>query len=309
MNKYPLVSVIIPTHNRKKLLSRLLKGIFSSDYRNIEIIVVDDASTDGTYEYIKSQYKNKKIKIFKNKNNLQTAASKNLGVKFAKGEFVLFIDDDNVISRDFVSILVRTMIQDESIGEAGPIMYFYSKPNKLFWSGTRRNMFTSKTTGLKILSQADTWDTDDILNSYMVRGELFKKYKIRFKDKLGIMYEESDLAYKIKKLGYKIKVVKRAKIYHDVPDDRTSFSHTMSDRQRVYFTARNRLIFHADYSTKIQLLAILFLWNWFFVAFYLYTIIFYSGSGRFSLFQRFKLSWVYIQGVIDGFGYVISKKL
>ena len=311
-----LVSIVIPTHNRKESVVRLLKQIINNDYKKLEIIVVDDASSDGTYEFIQSEIKDPRLKIIQNKKNLFAAASKNVGAEKAQGEFIFFIDDDNVVSNHLISNLVKVISSDEKIGEVGPVMYFYSKKNKIFWAGTNRNMLTSKTNfrlNFKNLSNTKVWDTDDVLNAYMVRSSVVKNHKIKFKDKLGIMYEESDYAYRIRKLGYLVKVVRDAKIYHDVEDwsgkkNKTAFLyHTMKDIRRPYYTARNRLIFHTLYSNKLQLLGIVLFWNWLFAGFYLSQIISYSGPGEFTFLDRVKLSISYIRGILDGIRFMFTK--
>jgi len=318
-NYLPLVSIVIPTHNRKKSLVRLLKNIFKNDYKNIEVIVIDDLSSDGTSEYVKKIFpKNSKLKIFRNKKNLFAAASKNVGADKSTGKFIFFIDDDNVASPTLISNLVKVIASDENVGEVGPVMYLYTKPKKIFWAGTKRNMFTSRTyfrTNLKNLSKKKVWDTDDILNAYMVRASIVKNNNIRFKDKLGIMYEESDYAYRIRNLGYSVKVVKDAKIYHDTEDwsgkkNKTAFLfHTMNDKRRPYYTARNRIVFHTLYSNKIQLTAILLFWNWLFAGFYVINILFYSGPGNFNLLSRLALVVSYLRGVKDGYIFAFNKKL
>ena len=75
----------------------------------------------------------------------------------------------------------------------------------------------------------------------------------------GIMYEESDFAYRIRNLGYKVMVVKGAKIYHDIEisekgEKRKDYmSHFMEDKRRLFVFGRNRLIFHSIYSNRFQL--------------------------------------------------------
>jgi len=236
----------------------------------------------------------------------------------SNGKYILFIDDDNVVDPKMISSLVGVIDSNESIGEVCPVMYFYNNPNKLFWAGTDRNMSTTRTyftTNLSKHMQELTWDTDDAPNAYLVRANLFKTKKIKFKDNLGIMYEESDLAYRIRALGYSIKVVKDAKTFHDTEDwstsgKKTSFLfHTMKDKRRPYYTARNRLIFHRLYSTNLQFMGIVLFWNWFFTFMYIMLIMFYSGSGDYSIKAKASLSLQYLRGVKDGLIFGINTKL
>jgi len=305
-----LVSIVIPTHNRRESLERLLRSALVSSYTNIEIIVIDDASSDQTFEYIKKKFaKNNKIKIFRNKKNLYTAGTRNVGQKKAKGEFVLFIDDDNEIDPHMIREMVATFSKDETIGEVGPINYSYAKRNKILWARTNRNMWTSKTNQSRSLTQfrmLDSWSTDDVPNAFMVRRSIVVKNKIYFREEYGIMYEESDYAYRIRMNGYKIMVVRRAKIFHDVeeyfPDGKVKdyMYHFMNDKRRPFVFARNRILFHKLYSSRLQLIIILGFWVWFFSAYYMYRIISYSGYGNFSILKRIELAVSYLRGTFIG---------
>jgi len=94
-NKIPLVSVVMLNYNGLKYLKRTISPILKLDYPNYEFIIVDNGSTDGSIEFIK---KLKKIKLIENKENLGYGKGKNIGVKHAKGEFVLLLDNDIVIN-------------------------------------------------------------------------------------------------------------------------------------------------------------------------------------------------------------------
>ena len=89
-----LVSVIIPTHNRKNLLKKAINSVLNQTYQNFEIIIVDDCSTDGTKDYVLS-LKDGRIKYFRNEKNLYAAASRNVGIRNSNGEFIAFLDDDD----------------------------------------------------------------------------------------------------------------------------------------------------------------------------------------------------------------------
>lgn len=88
-----LVSAIITTHNRKELLKRAVESVVEQTYPNIELIVVDDASTDGTKEYCEKQ-QFQYIYISREESRGGNYA-RNLGVKMVKGEYVAFLDDDD----------------------------------------------------------------------------------------------------------------------------------------------------------------------------------------------------------------------
>lgn len=306
----PLVSIVIPTHNRREMLTHLLKSLLTSTYKNIEIIVIDDASNDGTSEHIKSVFRNnKQIKLFRNRLNLFAAGSKNVGQKKAKGELVAFIDDDNVVDKKMVEELVEVLSENDDIGEVGPVNYNYNKKNLTLFTKSTRNMWTTKTFHLRTLEPFKSekyWETDDIPNAFMVKADILKKNGIEFRPKFGIMYEESDFAYRIKKAGYKIAIVKNARIYHDIEDllsekkSRDFLYHFMADKRRPFVFARNRIVFHSFYSTKLQNLFIFSFWVWFFVAYYVFKFIFYNGYGNFSFNDRIVAAFSYLKGTVDG---------
>jgi len=82
----PLVSIVIPTHNRKEKLTRPINSILQSNYPKdkLETIVVDDASTDGTYEEIRAKF-HSGVKIIRNEREMLPAASRNIGIKMLMG--------------------------------------------------------------------------------------------------------------------------------------------------------------------------------------------------------------------------------
>lgn len=307
MQNDPFVSVVIPTHNRKKSVERLIRSIVKSTYKNWEIIIIDDASNDGTYNHLRSKFRNRKILVFKNKRNLFTGGTRNVGQKKSKGKYILFIDDDNVVDKNMIQEMVKTFYADPYIGEVGPVNYSFNKKNKIFWTRTARNMWTTKTYHVtKIPRSKKFWETPDVPNAFMVRADVVKKNKIQFNPNYGIMYEESDYAYRIRKLGYKIVVSKSAKIYHDIEEyskkrkTKDYMYHFMNDPRRPYVFARNRVVFHKHYSNVLQILMILGFCIWFFNAYYVYKILFYKGSGNFSFLKRLLASYAYTKGTIAG---------
>jgi len=90
----PKVSVIIPTYNRAHLIGRAIKSVLNQTYRDFEIIIVDDGSTDNTEEVVKS-FTDKRIRYIRHKENKGAATARNIGIKAARGEYIAFQDSDD----------------------------------------------------------------------------------------------------------------------------------------------------------------------------------------------------------------------
>ena len=110
-----LLSVIIPNYNNSEYLKRCLDSIINNTYSNLEIIIIDDASTDNSVDIINS-YKDKRIRLIKNKTNLGAGKSRNIGIKLSKGSYITFIDSDDYVDLDYFSYLISlTLKYDASL--------------------------------------------------------------------------------------------------------------------------------------------------------------------------------------------------
>ena len=90
----PTVSVIIPTHNRAKLLGRAIESVREQTYHNLEIIVVDDNSTDNTEEVVK-KFRDPRLTYIRHERNRGGSAARNTGIRAATSEYIAFLDDDD----------------------------------------------------------------------------------------------------------------------------------------------------------------------------------------------------------------------
>ena len=93
-----LVSVIIPTYNRKHTIKRSIDSVLAQTYRTLEIVIIDDCSTDGTMEYVDELYGNiadVNIIYVRNDSNIGPSASRNIGVSYANGDYIAFHDSDD----------------------------------------------------------------------------------------------------------------------------------------------------------------------------------------------------------------------
>lgn len=96
LNKYPLISIIMPTCNRLEMLKEAINSILFQNYPNYEIIIVDDFSTDNTENIIRKDYaENSNVKYYKNSCNMGAGFSRKFGYGKARGEYIVFFDDDD----------------------------------------------------------------------------------------------------------------------------------------------------------------------------------------------------------------------
>ena len=108
-NSKPLVSIIVPTYNGEKRIKATLESIINQDYENLEIIVIDDLSTDSTVQTVREilEHCGRKFKIIERTVNGRQAVARNNGLDAAQGKYVIFFDHDDKAEKNFVSCLCR----------------------------------------------------------------------------------------------------------------------------------------------------------------------------------------------------------
>lgn len=108
INKEPLVSIILPVYNGEKFLARSLESCLNQTHRNLELIVVDDCSSDSSFEIVRSYAKiDSRIKILRNEINKKLPASLNIGHKAANGDFFTWTSDDNFYELNAIELLLE----------------------------------------------------------------------------------------------------------------------------------------------------------------------------------------------------------
>jgi glycosyltransferase involved in cell wall biosynthesis len=131
----PLVSVIIPTYNRAEDLKRALQSVFDQTFTDWEILIVDNHSIDNTDNLIQS-FNDPRIKLFKIHNDGVVAASRNLGLKHATGEYIAFLDSDDWWLPMKLEESVKYMNRGADVVYHD--LYIVTKPDQIFnWRRTR----------------------------------------------------------------------------------------------------------------------------------------------------------------------------
>jgi len=123
-----LVSVYIPTHNRRKLLERAIQSVHQQTYVDIELIIVDDGSSDDTWDYLRN-IANKQIRVFRHEEPLGACAARNLAIKHAKGKFITGLDDDDEFQLGRIKHLVENYDEKYSFTCTG-FLWNYGKKSR-----------------------------------------------------------------------------------------------------------------------------------------------------------------------------------
>ncbi|WP_016731932.1 glycosyltransferase family 2 protein [Saccharolobus islandicus] len=285
------VSVAIPTYNRKEKLRRLLYSLKESTFKDFEIIVVDDASTDGTEEMIKNEFPY--VKYIKHSKPTLVAKSRNDAIEASEGDFIFFVDDDNVVEPDTIEKLVKFIETDENVGTVAPVTCYYSLPDKVMYAGAVFSRFMRRTISLysgfpcKSL-EGKVIEVDVFANSYMFRKEAIMKSGLIPWKRIPWNGEDGYLQYKIKKMGFRNVTLGSARVYHDVdPKEGVKRYNEM----RLYYAIKSKIIFHRDldpFSKKITFYFSLPIY----ISYWLYVV---NKAGR-----GMRGIKAVIQGLVDG---------
>ena len=119
LNDTPLVSVIVPVYNVEQYIDDCLNSIRQQSYSNLEIIIVEDCSTDNSDAAIKPHLEDKRVKVIYHEVNSGLSAARNTGIDAATGEFIMFVDSDDLVA----PILIESCIEGMKQTNADVITY------------------------------------------------------------------------------------------------------------------------------------------------------------------------------------------
>lgn len=114
----PLVSVIIPIYNSIQYIKECVDSVVDQSYKDLEIILIDDGSSDGSLEFIKNNYSdNKRVKILTHTNNVNKGVTetRRLGIDNSEGEFLAFLDADDLFEKDKIDLQVKILLENKDV--------------------------------------------------------------------------------------------------------------------------------------------------------------------------------------------------
>ncbi len=249
------LSIIIVNYNVKEFLQNLLHSLQKA-VQNIshEIIVVDNASDDGSIEFIREKFPY--VQLISNKSNLGFSKANNEGLKIAKGKYLLIINPDTIVSEDTISKMIQFLNNHEDAGLAGCKIL---NPDGSLQLACRRSFpgpWTSfcKVTGLSTLfpksklfarynltylDENETYEVDAISGSFMMmKKEVYEKVG-GFDEQFFMYGEDLDLCYRIQQNGYKVYYYPGTQIIHYKGE---STKRSSLDETKIFYDAMHLFV-------------------------------------------------------------------
>jgi glycosyltransferase involved in cell wall biosynthesis len=205
--KEKLVSIIIPCYNEEETIGECIKSFLNQTYKKIEIIVVDDKSTDSSYQIARS-FPVKVIRIEDRPCPSGPAHARNVGIKEAKGDIIIFAEGDGKYASNYVEKAVEAL-DNQQIGGCLP-------GPRVPWTCANNIVSRYQRLRWKAIHSLIVSGKRPIYGAFAFRREIFDR--IGLYDETLTVGEDRDLANRIKSAGYKLVYLKDVCWYHKEPD-------------------------------------------------------------------------------------------
>lgn len=269
----PMISVVIPTFNRASMVCECVKSVLATGYSPLEVVVVDDCSPDDTGSRIAAAFgADGRVRYVRNERNSFQAVSRNRGVMAAHGEYLFFLDDDNVVHPDILVKLMDVFKANRDMGLVAPMaIHRRSGGPPTIWSlGSDFSRWTSQPrdhgANLPLADfeaehgkRDETFPTTYYPNGFMVPRRTFDAVG-GFDESYVQIFEESDFGWRVTEAGYRACVATGARTDHYgflepgcVPELRRL---GIERPYRTYCFARNRLRFAMRHFSVLQAISV-----------------------------------------------------
>lgn len=253
MSKYlPLVSIITLNYNQTRVTCEFLESCKCLTYPKYEILVCDMASaTSPIEEILKGDYPNTRLLL--SNANLGFAGGNNWGMQYAKGDYILIINNDTEVTPPLIEQLLLVFEKHTRAGIVCPKIKFYSQPNRIQYAGFKpMNRITGRTWAVGY-QEVDRGQYDFVNRTFgahgaamMVKREVIEKVG-RFPEKFFLYYEEWDWSTRILNAGYEIYVQGNSSVYH-----KESISVGKKSALKEFYLTRNRILYMRRNSGNVK---------------------------------------------------------
>ncbi|WP_131037092.1 glycosyltransferase, partial [Clostridioides difficile] len=270
IDEYPMISILVPAHNEAKVIGRTVESLLLLNYpkSKMELIVINDNSSDNSKEIlenIKDRYNNYNFTII-NTDSLTGGKGKsnalNIGYTISKGDFIAVYDADNTPDKNALRYLVQTIVMND---ELGAVIGKFRTRNK------NKNLLTKfiniETLSFQWMSQAGRWQLFNLCTipgtNFILRRSIIEE--IGGWDSKAIA-EDTEISFRIYKLGYKIKLVPQSITWEQEPEtvkvwikQRTRWAKgniyvLMKYIKNIFKQGRNKIVFDIAYFFSVYFL-------------------------------------------------------
>lgn len=213
--------MVILNYNGKALAEKCLRSVINSPYPNKDIILVDNASADGSVAYLRRLFP--EITIVKNQENFGVAGGRNRGFREAisrRSDYILSLDNDAYIDPSLIEELVAVAQSDTHIGVLGPKTYSGDGSGRIQCAGGRitytQNVCSERGAGERDFGQYDKIEDVDYFPGcgFMARREVFERLNFVDESFYGYGHEDTDFCFRAARLGYRVVYVSKAVMWH-----------------------------------------------------------------------------------------------
>ena len=202
----PLVTVIIPTYNRRRWIGECLDSIKAQTYKEIETLVIDDCSSDGTAEWLCSDSRYGFAQVHVQPVNQGASETRNVGIHMAHGEFIVFIDSDDLLAPDHVERAVEVFKSNSDVGLFCCDSTIIGTEGEILYSGRTWHQIQSELkqypvrTGVRGLQ--DIFIFSNIFPGFTLPKAVFEK--VGYFDQSVFPMDDYDLMLRVAGSGYSV---------------------------------------------------------------------------------------------------------
>ena len=233
------VSAIIVNWNGKNETADCIQSLLDQDYSDLEIIVSDNGSTDGSIDFLRERFSSS-IRLLENGRNLGFGTAVNRGLEEASGEYLIFLNNDLVLESASIGKLVELLESNDEIGAAVPKILYYEKRNTFNSFGVGIHF-----TGIACPDKIDQIDDQELNRTETACGGIFmfprKVYETvgGFDEDLFLYHEDHDLSWRIRLAGWKIMATPEAVLYHHYKFNKGIRKFYYSEKNRLHILIKN----------------------------------------------------------------------
>lgn len=254
--KTPLVSIVVICWNNKRYLNGCLSSVLSLAYPNIEVLLTDNASSDGSADYVRQNFPS--ITVIQNEKNLGFAEGNNVAIRQAKGKYVVTLNPDTKVDERWIEELVKVAEKDDHIGSCASKVLFLNNPARIDSVG-ELILRTGDAMGKGFYSiDRGQYDEEEGIFGVTAGAGFYRKKTL---DEIGLFdkglftwYEDVDLMWRMRLTGWKCIYVPSAIVYHHhsgTVDDLNPMKIYYLHRNRIYVVLKNYPLRLLVYYSKI----------------------------------------------------------